>query len=113
MKDEATEGSYYTNKDMLRMFHPDKKALPHIYDSLEYTHCEESFEEDVEDTKHAEFRHRLHSKLRKRLAKHYNAKVKDGYTDEEAAKLNKYYEAMFDQKSLGNYGKRPIYKGES
>ena len=67
MKDESTENKYYTNKDMLRMFHPDNKALPHIYDSLEYNHCtgDLSDNDDV-DVQHADFRTNLMSSVRKK-----------------------------------------------
>ena len=109
MKDDATTGQYYTNKDMLRMFHPHNKALPHIYDSLEYNHCSENEAED-EDFKHSEFRSKLSSKLRKRMAQQYGAKVKKGYSEEEATKLNKYYDAIFDERSLSNRDSRPIYE---
>merc|ERR1712070_135443 len=110
MKDDETTGQYLTNKDMLRMFHPDNKALPHIYDSLEYTHCDD-YETDDVDTQHALFRGKLYDRLRKRQAEQYRKKVETGYTQEEADKLNRYYEEMFDKPTLTNYDQRPIYVG--
>mmetsp|Transcript_16887 Transcript_16887/g.39463 ORF Transcript_16887/g.39463 Transcript_16887/m.39463 type:complete len:822 (+) Transcript_16887:116-2581(+) len=112
MKDESTENKYYTNKDMLRMFHPDNKALPHIYDSLEYNHCtgDLSDNDDV-DVQHADFRTNLMSSVRKKMAQRYGAKVERGYTDHEATQLNSYYESLFHMKTLDNYEDRPIYEG--
>ena len=78
-------------------------------EEVEYNHCSENEAED-EDFKHSEFRSKLSSKLRKRMAQQYGAKVKKGYSEEEATKLNKYYDAIFDERSLSNRDSRPIYE---
>jgi len=119
MEDEATENKYYTNKDMLRMFHPNNKKLPHVYDSLEYNHCDTSDAEadaeanadEDEDEQRSELRVNLMSSYRRKVAERYGAKVQRGYTAEEAASLNRYYDSLFDVETLDNYGDRPQYTG--
>ena len=92
------------------MFHPDNGKLPHIYDSLEYTHCEDS-EDDEAEADREEFRGSLVSNLRRRMANKYGAKLERGYSEYEASTLNSYYDTIFDQPTLDNHGDRPIFEG--
>ena len=116
MRDEETENKYYSNKDMVRMFHPNNVALPHIYDSLEYNHCVESDPTDDEfhavdfdEEMHFEFRGRLMSSLRSKMAQNYATKLAGGYTEDEAKKLTAVYESLFEDSTLENYHLRPVY----
>ena len=110
MEDEETEGSYYTNQDMLRMFHPNNKNLPHIYDALDWNHCDSGDQSDADtDVENAEFRGRLYDTVRMAASKRYRSKLEMGYSFSEKKKLNEFYDWMYPNQDLDNYESRPRF----